>query len=465
VVYFGAEREYALRAPGADALSRLGAAVARSVPQLPGCASSGFFTPMGRYYADAGARPEWASIESSDPDDALRSILYGEMLLRSAARDENLELNRSNVDYCGATGACHLNLSCTIDRGIMHDQLLPFFASQVVLGAGGLVPGDPKVAFTMSPRCSCYIYRAVGSPADRERAICQTRNEPLARSTWRIHIAGADTTCCHRGTWLRLATSAAVVWAIESGARPAEIVRLRDTIAAMRMFCADPTFTVTATTLHNTRVTAIDLQRVYLAAVRALIGRCDAPDWLALACQRWQRVLDMLQADPFSVTCVDWCIKFTLFREWARIRHGIDWEALPKFDGPRAKLDRLRDELVELDTRFGTLNPPGLFDQLEESEFDHRVHGVSEMASTGDVPRLGRAAVRAREIIRLSGRHGACCEWDNIFDGQGRVMHLPDAHSTESSWEKEEMSSLMRNSIGLQAARMMQALRRSSARR
>src|SRR5262245_11219456 len=125
MVVVGAEREYASRAPSPEALNRLGAEVARRVPHLPGCASSGYFPPMGRFYVDVGSRPEWASIESDDPDEVLRSILVGEMLLRDAARQLGIELLRANVDYRGATGACHFNVSCTVDRGVMYDQLVP----------------------------------------------------------------------------------------------------------------------------------------------------------------------------------------------------------------------------------------------------------------------------------------------------------------------------------------------------
>jgi proteasome accessory factor A len=463
MVFIGAEREYAPHASSADVLNRLGPAVARRVRHLPGCASSGFYTPMGRHYLDVGTRPEWATIESSDPDDVLRSILVGEMLLREAAADVGLELMRANVDYRGATGACHFNLSCTLDRTIMYDQLLPFFASQVIFGSGGLVPDRAGVTFSLSPRCSSYILKAISLSTDRERGLCHARNEPLSRTGWRAHITGVDTTATHRSTWIRLASAAAVVWAIESGARPAESVRLVDPILAMRDFCRDTSCTCTAATAHHTRVAAIDIQRVYLAAVRSLILRADAPDWLPLLCQRWQRVLDLIRADPSAVTCVDWCIKLKLFQDWARTRHGLDWEELRKL-GHCERVSTVRAELTELDLRFGALHPPGLFDQLDAlGEFDHGVPGISDTVSIHDMPTRGRAATRAREIARLHGTAGACCEWDGVFDGKGRVMRLPDADSGPTDWTREDSCWTVRHSIRNQAAQLFRSLRARSA--
>jgi Pup amidohydrolase len=313
MVGVGAEREYASRAPSAEVLNRLSAQVARRVPHLPGCASSGYFTTMGRFYLDVGGRPEWASIESDDPDEVLRLILVGEMVLHDAARELGIELLRANVDYRGATGACHFNISCTMDRGVMYDQLVPLLVALVVLGSGGLVPHDPGIVFSLSPRCSSYILKSISSSTDRERGLCHMRNEPLARSGWRTHIPGVDTT-----------------------ARPAESVRLRHPIAALREFCTDPSCQRTAVTVFNTHVTAIDILHVYLNTIRSRITRADSPDWLALACQRMQRVLDLIQADPCRVTCVDWCIKLNLFQDWARTQYGVEWVELSELPASAA---------------------------------------------------------------------------------------------------------------------------------
>jgi hypothetical protein len=457
MVVVGTEREYASRAPSAELANRLVSEALRRVPHLPGCASGGGFSPWGRMYLDVGGRPELASIESDDPDEVLRSILIGEMLYREAARQLGIELIRSNVDYRGATGACHYNVSCTIDRNTMYDQLVPLLAALVVLGAGGLVPDESGVVFSLSPRCSSFIRKPISLSTDRERGLCHARNEPLARSYWRAHIPGMDTTCSHRATWLRLAMLAGAVWAIENGARPAEIVRLKDAIAAMRLFCSDLTLTGTALTVFHMRVTAIDILMIYLNAIRSKITRRDSPDWLALACQRMQRVLDLIRANPRAVTCVDWCIKLSLFQDWAWSQHAIEWDELPRLS--LAEVAPLRQELTELDLRFGSLNPPGLFDQLDEQDvYDHRVAGVSDTICIDDLPMRGRAAARARQIVRLCGTPGACCEWDGVFDGHGRVLRLPDPESTNADWSKEEPDLNLRRSLGLQAARMLQSL-------
>ena len=70
----------------------------------------------------------------------------------------------------------------------MYDQLVPLLAALVVLGAGGLVPDEPGVVFSLSPRCSSFIRKPISLSTDRERGLCHARNEPLARSYWRAHL-------------------------------------------------------------------------------------------------------------------------------------------------------------------------------------------------------------------------------------------------------------------------------------
>jgi hypothetical protein len=416
---------------------------------LPGLASSGFFSTWGRIYTDAGYHPEFSTIESDHPDDVLRALLIGQMLLRQAAVEADIELYTVNVDYCGATWGRHYNHACTTPKQIMYDQLIPLLASQVCFGCGGILPQHPGIVFTLSPRCSAYIVRSIGPSSTGDRGLCHMRDEPLARKYWRAHLSSGESLRTHWSTWLRLASTALVIDAVEAGMRPGDRVRLSQPVSAMHAFCTDPTCKAVAQTSRGEQVTMLDVQRAYLTAVQQRLDDPAMPVWAPLACQRWARTLDLLQSDPAEVTCIDWCIKFKLFRDWARAQHRIEWAELaemnrqPLWPGLRARdfrrLRGLRDELIEIDIRFGGLNPEGIFDRLDHAgTFDHRIPGVSDSVETDSLPTRGRAAVRAREIAHLAGRRGARCEWDRLLDGAGNVLRLDDPDCQAGEWQRYE---------------------------
>jgi len=104
-------------------------------------------------------------------------------------------------------------------------------------------------------------------------------------------------------------------------------------------------------------VTAIDIQRHYMTHARNHLNAL--PDWASPVCDLWERTLDHLTADPMSMsTTLDWAIKFSLFSNRLR-QNGFDWDNLPR-NGQAGPLAALRQQMFEIDIRFGQLGERGI---------------------------------------------------------------------------------------------------------
>lgn len=481
-------------------LSKLIGRTAALFPHLRGADCSGVFLPCGRFYGDAGEHPEFASAECDSPTDALRVLLAGEWVLeRSAAalaEEDELEevlLFRCNVDYSGSlsTWGEHDSHSHTAEPAVIHEQILPFLCSRVVLtGAGGFDPFSSGLVFTLSPRVH-HLTGVKSESSTGDRALIHTKDEDLSNDrVHRLHLINGSALCSHVGEWLKLGTTSLVVILADHGVRPAAGVELADPLRAAQDFAADPTCRAEAVSVSQERLTARAIQYHYLEAAEANLGRRFMPDWAREVCRRWREVLDLLEGAPDSVaTVLDWGMKWALYRDHVNRTGAVRWEDLPHYshvietaelalegtayadqqvrvefllgrtspikgtvrklsgylerqglswDGVRPVLN-LRDEMCECDMRFGQLGAGGIFSQLEGSGvLDHRVEGVDHIEEAVlHPPVVGRAKVRAKYIRELSGRPGRfTCDWMSVVDHNGhRRMDLSDPFARSGSWE------------------------------
>jgi hypothetical protein len=196
---------------------------------------------------------------------------------------------------------------------------------------------------------------------------------------------------------------------------------------------------------------------------------------------------------------LDWAIKLSLFREFAR-RRGIDWQSLTAWNyvlkslnaalqskgegegvpvfgaevlaanspvadevarltpGLKAKglkwdsleiILALRRDLFELDTRFGQLGSEGLFSALDRAgALNHGVQGVENIENAIiDPPAVGRAHVRGKCVRQLSKRGDKCsCDWTGVWDDQNnRWLDLSEPFTSEENWQANPRSVAIRS--------------------
>jgi len=265
----------------------------------------------------------------------------------------------------------------------------------------------------------------------------------------------------------------------DAGVRPGSDVRLASPVAALGTFAADPTCRARAILASGRTTRALDIQRHYLEQAERHRGARFMPAWADAVCERWRQVLAQLEAGPASVSAtLDWAVKHALYVDHAR-RRGFSWQTLSLwaralagihelatmdgqseaggtasmtgnvaltapalgFDPARLRdFMRLRQELFEIDVRFGQLGAGGIFGALDRAgRLAHAIDGVGD----GEVDRAmsrppdrGRARLRGEAITRLAGyvdRYG--CDWTGIWSPRtGRWLDLSDPFQERANW-------------------------------
>ena len=300
-----------------------------------------------------------------------------------------------------------------------------------------------------------------------------------------MHILCGESLGSELAAWLKVGTTALVVAMFDAGLRPGDSVGLVRPLEAMRRFAMDTEGKVKVKGKSGQPLTAIGIQYRYLTQAEAHVHDAFMPPWAEEVCREWRKVLDRLESGPMpSGTMLDWQIKLAIFRDRVR-RRGMTWDSLShctemlltlqkslrqtvhsrkslttefifgkenpvatevkqllKTNGlMKDDLDRfldLRQELFEIDTRFGQLGGNGIFSALDRAGLlTHHVAGVENIeVAVVRPPVNGRARLRGECIRRLAGTNDdLVCDWDGIWDEQQeRALDLRDPFETREQW-------------------------------
>jgi hypothetical protein len=265
-------------------------------------------------------------------------------------------------------------------------------------------------------------------------------------------------------------------------------VRLREPVEAMHTFAADVSCRAEVPARRGGAISAIAIQRHYLAQAEKHLRAGFMPPWAEEACRQWRGMLDRLERGPDAIArTLDWGIKWMLFRDRVQ-RRGFSWEALPAWSSvveqlcatlqsrahsvrrltvdllanPPANLQsemerlipnmcssgldagrlldfvRLRDELAEIDWRYSQLGEGSLFAALDRAGgLDHHFPGVDNIQhAVANPPNFGRALLRGRKVTELAAnRRDYWCSWTGIIDTRRqRKLCLSDPHRAQAEW-------------------------------
>jgi proteasome accessory factor A len=457
-----------------------------------------FLTNASRLYRDVGGHVELATCEVDSPDDLVRYAAAGDTIVAKLAEEISsrrrgagaVVISKCNVDYLqpGVCWAAHESYCHRADLRRLPALLIPHLVSRIIYcGAGGLNPPCPGIQPTLSPRAHIFC-KAVSNSTTSDRGIYNTREEPLCGDGHqRLHVICGDSLSSQHALWLKVATTAIVVAMIEAGIDPTGGIHLKHPVAALHAFALDPYFRTKAELTNGPPVTAIEIQRSYLQSAIQHGHHPAMPPWTEQVCQRWAQTLELLGQGPAAIEGMfDWSIKYPLLLAHAR-RRGVDPQSLPHWNqcltslrdhlrskamperlsadlilrhpGPLAEhvgflggylaehglrwpqvrdVLGLRDELCEIDMRFGQVYPPGLFAALEEN-LRHRVVEVSSTAGCDGDPRTSppkstRARHRGAAVRRYAGQGHVTCDWDHVRNG-GRVLDLSDPRGQGARWK------------------------------
>ncbi|MDQ4039716.1 MAG: proteasome accessory factor PafA2 [Actinomycetota bacterium] len=418
------EEESPLRDARGFDLSPASALDHNELDEDPGLANV-ILTNGARLYVDH-AHPEYSTPEVTNPRDGVLWDKAGELVMAEAARraaripgQPGIGLYKNNTDGKGASYGSHENYLMRRQTPFAEivTHLIPFFVSrQVISGQGrvGLGQDGRKAGFQISQRADFFEVE-VGLETTLKRPIINTRDEPHADAEKyrRLHVIIGDANVAELATYLKLGTTALVLAMIEDGEIGTDL-RVEDPVSTLHAVSHDPSLRMLIRLHDGRRMTALQLQSVYLDLATTYVHRMgvDDPETKDVL-ERWAEVLTDLERDPMSCADrLDWVAKLRLL-EGYRDRDGLGWGD---------------SRLALVDLQYSDVRPErGLYHRLLARGAMQRLVSDAEVVDAAHRPPTDTRAYFRGECLRRYPKSVAAASWDSvIFDlGAENLVRIP----------------------------------------
>ena len=381
-----------------------------------------------RFYNDH-AHPEYSTPECTSLRQIVAQDKAGERILAECARRRNqklpsgfeVRLYKNNTDFAGHSYGCHDNY--LMRRDIAWDRIvagmLPFLITrQIFAGAGKMgieaesAQDEPGV-YQISQRADFFSV-VVSIDTMNRRPLINTRDEPHVDASRyrRFHVILGDSNMSEWATAMKVGTTSLILDLIEHGEAPQ--LDIAQPVDANKSISRDQTYDWIIELKDGRKISAIDVQRIYLRAASKLNN--DSSEDRPWILREWENVLNDLERDVMST------------------RDRIDWTA-KKF-----LLDALQDGerlswsdpwLQSIDLEYHDLDlDQGLYYELLRKGLMRRVTNEEEIkASIFNPPETTRAFFRGRAVARFNDEISSI-QWDEIvFTNQAHSFRvaLPEA--------------------------------------
>ncbi len=364
--------------------------------------SNAFLCNGARFYQDTGCHPEYATPECDNVFDLVVHDKAGERILESCLptaekrlKEEGLSgtisIFKNNTDSMGNTYGCHENylIRRDVDFWKVAEYLIPFFVTRLVYaGAGKVLKVSGKCHFFISQRAQ-HIHEKTSSSTTSSRSIINTRDEPHADAEKyrRLHIIVGDSNMSEYVTYLKVGTTALILAMIESGCNVNGVI-LEDPVKAMREISRDLTLKKRIRLENGKELTAIEIQREYLAAAKEYLASEEQDETFHDVVEQWEYVLNELEEDPKRLYGeIDWITKRELLNAYME-KKGCGLE------DPRVAM---------MDLQYHDINrEKGLYYFLCKRDMMQRIATEEEIQSAmQNPPETTRAKVRG-DFIRFA---------------------------------------------------------------
>ena len=378
-----------------------------------------------RFYNDH-AHPEYSTPECSTLHEIVAQDKAGERVLWECARRRNsrlespceVRLYKNNTDFVGHSFGCHDNY--LMARAVPWDRIVagvaPFLVTrQIFAGAGKLgiegENGQPQPGIYQISQRADFFSVLISIDTMNRRPIVNTRDEPHADTSKyrRFHCIIGDANMSEIATALKIGTTSMVLELIEKGHVP--IIELANAVDATKSISRDQSCDWIVELSDGRKISAIDIQRLYLTAAQQ---HCDKSDeeakWVL---KEWESVLNDLQIDPARcLDRVDWVAKkylLSAFREEEKLDWTDPW--LQSIDLEYHNIDPVAGLHYEM-VRSCTLRRFLLEDEIKNAIFQP--------------PSTTRAFFRGRSVAKFNEAI-ASIQWDEVVfntDNGPRVVPL-----------------------------------------
>lgn len=365
-----------------------------------------------RLYVDH-AHPEYSSPEVTSPLDAVRWDRAGDVVVqRAMARIaatpgfSPVILYKNNTDSKSVSYGSHENYLVPrhVPFGRIAAALIPFFVTrQVICGAGriGIGAVNQQPGFQLSQRAD-FFENEVGLETTVRRPIINTRDEPhaVAEKYRRLHVIIGDANLSEVSNYLKLGTTSLILGLIENDLVP--VPEIADPVRELQAVSHDPSLRHLVTLADGRRVTAVDIQEMYLEAGAGAVRAQGGGDKQTMdVLSRWESLIATLRREPMEAARqVDWIAKLNVLQAY-RDRDSLQW------NDPRLAL---------IDLQYADLRPDkGIYYRLAaRGAMEKLVSNDDVVAAVSDPPRDTRAYFRGRCISSFPNEVVGA-SWDSII--------------------------------------------------
>jgi len=374
-----------------------------------------FLENGARFYQDIGCHPEYATPECDNIIDLVVHDKAGERIVeRLAIAAENrmrrdgflgkISVFKNNTDTPGNTYGCHENYLMDRNVGLrqLATQLIPFFVTRQIFTGAGKVKKTSRGTYAITQRAQ-HIREDVSIATTTARGIINTRDEPHAdREKYRrLHVIVGDSNMSEYTTYLKVGTTAIVLRMIEDGFIKRRL-SLRDSVKQLQLVSEDITCTQKVEMDDGRRLTAAELQRIYLETAKRYFEMVKPDEISKDIMEKWEYVLDAIEVDPMQLDReLDWVIKKKVIDSYVNSRE-LKWDSA---------------QVQMLDLQYHNIRTDrGLYYLLEkEGRVEKMVDDQNVKKAMHQPPQTTRAKFRGR-FVRLANDRKILCgvNWSYI---------------------------------------------------
>ena len=288
----------------------------------------------GRLHLDAASRPEYATPECGSALDLVVHDKAGERILEGLAADADRQLREEgdagdisvlkiSADPAGSSYGCREDYLVTRrgEFGRLADVLIPFLVTRQLICGAGAVLQTPRGAVYCLSRPTGLTGTRLSSAAARPRPFITTRDESRAAGLRRLRVTVSDPAMSETTTLLKAGATDLVLRMAEAGTAPSALT-LANPVQAIGEVSRDITGRNLLRLADGRQVSALDIQREYLARARDFSGRRGADAVSTRVLGLWQQAVDAIGAGSLDAIAreIDWVIKYQLIERYRAAR-------------------------------------------------------------------------------------------------------------------------------------------------
>lgn len=412
-----------------------------------------------RFYIDH-VHPEYSTPECTNARDVVIWERAGERILNLSMIAANqflppgqeIVIYKDNTDRKGTSYGSHENY--LISRACWNAgsnwrempilRMIPFLVSrQIFCGSGKIgIERDRKIinpyVYQISQRAD-FMKAEMSVSTTFFRPIINTRDEPHADPAkyHRLHLILGDANMSEWSIFLKLGATAIVLQMIEDGFL-ADAPEIYNPVSAIKAISRDLTCRRPVMMLNGEKMTAVEIQRWYLAKAKEYVGaNPNAVDRAAL--EAWDEAVEKIAENPrLLAKKVDWLIKKELL-ELELSRWDANWNNYhQKIIRVKGEEEYLSERLKMIELQYHDIRPEyGLYYLLESCGKVDRLTKNEEIENAVFYPPEDTRAYFRGHCIRKFREAVKSANWDCLIFNRGpdrpleRIWMLDPAKGTK----------------------------------